>query len=565
MSSVQSIYINKTVMCMQVGTCDVLHVHTLPVDAEDNEIEWEIEDTTVVSLNNNIGQLIALSEGKSSITIYLKSDHSISAKCMVYVVEDIAVKSISFPVPELTMNVNNTMQLGVIITPTNATNRKVYWSSCCPDIATVDSDGIVRPQSPGVVDIYATTEDRNLTAKCTITIEQYVPVRSIRFGESELTLKKSQTKKLTAIVEPSNATYPQVIWHSCCPDVATVDSSGKITPRSPGYADIYATTVDGNFTAYCTVRVVIEDVIIKKVNYFTEVHFESGKIWKCINKDMIYNTENISTLIVNRANYNILATDENGVLNGGYKTYSNEELKLLYAIDPYGVAAYIARYADDVIRKQTYLNDEEALKKVLKYKDDKFKMLFNREPRYFAPTDAGEWIETYDKRNPENVISESESYFGTHGIGEIDGIRILANIVDIGANILTLMIGERFPGTAKFIKGVAFIAKIGIYYYYDEYIESLNEIGDHIAENLIKLGVNYQLENGKKLDEFVEPIYNVLSTLNNVDEILDELSNKKTYYCATIDYCTNKVDYNVKLALPSGSEVDIPYINKLIS
>lgn len=60
---------------------------------------------------------------------------------------------------------------------------------------------------------------------------------------------------LVATVEPENATVKTVIWSSDDPDVATVDSAGKVTGVASGNATITVTTVDGDFTDTCEVTV----------------------------------------------------------------------------------------------------------------------------------------------------------------------------------------------------------------------------------------------------------------------------------------------------------------------
>ena len=59
---------------------------------------------------------------------------------------------------------------------------------------------------------------------------------------------------LTATVSPSNATNQSVTWSSSNPEVATVNN-GLVTPVSAGLTNITVTTVDGNKTANCEVRV----------------------------------------------------------------------------------------------------------------------------------------------------------------------------------------------------------------------------------------------------------------------------------------------------------------------
>lgn len=60
---------------------------------------------------------------------------------------------------------------------------------------------------------------------------------------------------LVATVEPANATVKTVTWSSDDSDVATVDSTGKVTGVAAGTATITVTTVDGDFTDECEVTV----------------------------------------------------------------------------------------------------------------------------------------------------------------------------------------------------------------------------------------------------------------------------------------------------------------------
>lgn len=66
-------------------------------------------------------------------------------------------------------------------------------------------------------------------------------------GDSDVTI--------VATVVPADATNKNVTWTTSDPDVATVDSNGKVTIVGEGTATITATTVDGGFTATTTVTV----------------------------------------------------------------------------------------------------------------------------------------------------------------------------------------------------------------------------------------------------------------------------------------------------------------------
>lgn len=89
----------------------------------------------------------------------------------------------------------------------------------------------------------------------TISARATVPVTGVSLDRSALTLSEGDTARLTATVEPADATNQNVTWASSAPDVATVDASGNVTAVAKGTATITATTEDGGKTATCTVTV----------------------------------------------------------------------------------------------------------------------------------------------------------------------------------------------------------------------------------------------------------------------------------------------------------------------
>ncbi|CAG7649828.1 hypothetical protein PAESOLCIP111_05960 [Paenibacillus solanacearum] len=87
-------------------------------------------------------------------------------------------------------------------------------------------------------------------------IQDKVFVTGVSLHPSELALTAGQApQKLTATVQPADATNPAVTWSTSNPDAASVDSAGTVTPIAAGIAIVTATTVDGAFTAHATVTV----------------------------------------------------------------------------------------------------------------------------------------------------------------------------------------------------------------------------------------------------------------------------------------------------------------------
>lgn len=80
------------------------------------------------------------------------------------------VKNISLDQSNISIEEHGLIKLIANLTPADAWNKNVFWSSDNVNIATVDESGLVTAIFPGYVNITATTEDRGLTATCAVTV-----------------------------------------------------------------------------------------------------------------------------------------------------------------------------------------------------------------------------------------------------------------------------------------------------------------------------------------------------------------------------------------------------------
>ncbi|SHE81423.1 Ig-like domain-containing protein [Caloramator proteoclasticus] len=94
-----------------------------------------------------------------------------------------------------------------------------------------------------------------LYAQTQFTTKSDVKVTGIKLNMTNKTVYKGEGFNLYATVAPSNATNKGVIWSSSNTKVAVVDKYGKVATVGTGTAVITAKTVDGGFTAKCTVTV----------------------------------------------------------------------------------------------------------------------------------------------------------------------------------------------------------------------------------------------------------------------------------------------------------------------
>ena len=69
----------------------------------------------------------------------------------------------------ISLEINGTHQLTATITPENATNKNIIWSSSHPDVASV-ANGLVTARKNGTTVITAKTEDGGFTATCSVKV-----------------------------------------------------------------------------------------------------------------------------------------------------------------------------------------------------------------------------------------------------------------------------------------------------------------------------------------------------------------------------------------------------------
>ena len=167
----------------------------------------------------------------------------------------VKVKGLTLDKTTATVNKGSTLQLIPTITPEDAENKKLTWNSSNEAIATVDENGLVTGVASGNTVITATTTDgSNLSATCNILVPTLITGITLKTTES---VAMTKTVILTATVTPSNATSKTVTWKSSNESIATVNSSGVVTGKAVGTANITATAIDGSgiVSNICTVTV----------------------------------------------------------------------------------------------------------------------------------------------------------------------------------------------------------------------------------------------------------------------------------------------------------------------
>ena len=166
---VADISLDRHELNLLTGGTDTLIATITPDDATE-EILWTSSDESIVTVDQN-GNLKAVAPGKATVTAGTAS--GISDSCLITVTDpelsDVPVESVAVDPDKTTVKVGECKQLNVTISPENASDQTVTWTSSDQSIVTVDENGKITGVKPGTAAITVTTAN-GLTATCTVTV-----------------------------------------------------------------------------------------------------------------------------------------------------------------------------------------------------------------------------------------------------------------------------------------------------------------------------------------------------------------------------------------------------------
>ena len=244
---VESVTLNQTSVTLTVGGTVALMAVVTPDDATDKTVTWTSSDETKAVVTD-AGMVVALKPG--TVVITATADGK-SAVCVVTIKEEnIPVESISLDKSSVTLTVGEFVTLTATVTPDDATDKAVIWSSTDVSVAEV-INGIVIARKSGTAVVIAKAGDK--VATCVVTVkDKDIAVTGISLDKTSATLSVGETLTLIATVTPDDATDKTVTWISLNENVAKV-SNGVVIASGVGETTIIA--MAGQKTANCVITV----------------------------------------------------------------------------------------------------------------------------------------------------------------------------------------------------------------------------------------------------------------------------------------------------------------------
>lgn len=170
--NVESVSLSPSSKELKVGENFTLTPSFTPSNPDNKNVSWSASTDAVTVVN---GLVTANKVGNAIVTVTTE-DGGKTATCSVTVkpatTATVNVSGVSLNKTKATIKINQTLQLTKTITPANASNQAVTWSSDNETAATVDNNGLVTAKAEGNATITVRTADGGYTATCAVTVEK---------------------------------------------------------------------------------------------------------------------------------------------------------------------------------------------------------------------------------------------------------------------------------------------------------------------------------------------------------------------------------------------------------
>lgn len=228
-----------------------LSLETIPDKAFADWI-WTSSASDIIDVDTD-GNVRAIQLGEAAITVRDRERPQVSDSIILQVktlyLSDIKVKG------RQQMTVGEEQKLETEVTPSNS-GALLLWESDYSDIVEVSQDGTVQARQPGIAVITVSNEEKTISAKFSVTVAEraqtvvrVAPLSGVIEAEDgNLTFKNTilgtqicfQAQVETAAEDTS------VTWQVLQPDLADIDSEGRLKPNKNGTVTVRALANDGS-------------------------------------------------------------------------------------------------------------------------------------------------------------------------------------------------------------------------------------------------------------------------------------------------------------------------------
>lgn len=243
---VSKIKLSASSKTLNVGQTEKLTATVTPKNAANKAVTWKSSNTKVATVDGK-GNVKAIAPGTANITATAKDGSKKSASCAI-TVNPIRVTNVSLNQSSATLDIGKTVTLTATVTPSNATNKAVTWTTNNSGVATV-ANGVVTAKAAGTAIITATADGKS--AVCTITVKNpVIEITDVTLPGTKTIYANTKGEKLVATVVPANTTMSKTVtFTSDNTALLNVTADGTLIPNTDNLNGVTTDTVNVQVTA----------------------------------------------------------------------------------------------------------------------------------------------------------------------------------------------------------------------------------------------------------------------------------------------------------------------------
>lgn len=192
-----------------------------------------------------------------------------------YIFQNYVTEVLKAQIEKIDLSIYNTTlikgerkQLQVTISPEEARDHKVIYSSSNPNVATIDDKGVIHALTSGTTTITVKAQENSVQSS--IEINVFSPVTGISIDQTEIYMPVGDNFKINAYIEPEDANNPNIIYKSDNEDIASINESGIITAVTEGETIISAISEENE-----SIKSTCKLIVVRKMED-SEIHFDSS-------------------------------------------------------------------------------------------------------------------------------------------------------------------------------------------------------------------------------------------------------------------------------------------------
>lgn len=348
-----------------------------PDNATNNNVTWKSSNRNIATVDSK-GKVKALKVGNAIIAATSVDGSNISAQCKIKVAQRVTKIKLNKGIINLSKK-GKTCTVKATVYPNNAYNKYVNWTANNKKVATVDKNGKIKAIiNKGITYVNAIAKDGSkIRTRVLVVVGE--KVKKITLNKTSVTLNrgaKNRTFQLKKAIKNKSATYKGVSWYSSNKNIATVNSTGKVTLKRRGKVVITVKAKDGsNKSAKCKVTV---RQLVTKLSYNKKT--QKAEVYK--NKTIKFavtvapNNANNKGLTYSSSNKKVATVNSKGIIKGikaGTVTITAKAKDRSNKVVKIKVKVKNPPISDNTKLTSKQLKSESTLKRICKKFNDYFK------------------------------------------------------------------------------------------------------------------------------------------------------------------------------------------------